>query len=352
MANEKPQRFTVIILGGGPAGISAAMGFLEARVDCLLIDQGTQLGGQVLDIPSYIANLPGCTFENGKALALALQNALTRAQESALQGPGLHGRHGPSQSPDSASDSLLTIRQQCRVTAIHPDKDSVLVQTNKDTYIGEYLLVATGYRVKMLDAPEGGRFARHWHNDTDDLPEDPSQLSLALVGSGDSALLKAIGLAERAKQVHLIARSKTLKGRPDLIEAANKVRNCKIHAGFEIAGLAGDKALERIVLRDRASGVKKEIEASEMIIKVGYEPNTEVLQDRVHLSPSRHVNIDAKLTTSHPRIYAAGDIVNEFHPRIASAVGQGMMASGQIIDKVFGTRRKVEECQLSHSTDR
>jgi thioredoxin reductase len=335
MTNEMPQRFAVIIVGGGPAGISAAMGFLEARVECLLIDKGVELGGQVLDIPSYIANLPAGQFKNGKELGHALQSALGRAQELAALADSSRANGKGNYK------SLMTVQKECRVLAIEPQDDKIVVHTNIDTYIGDYALVATGYRVKTLDAPEGSRFTKHWHTDTDTLPQDLSQVSLAVVGGGDSAVLKAIGLAERAKQVHLVVRSQAFKSRPDLVKEAENLGNCQIHLGFEIVALEGDESLKTVVLKDRARGIKNIIEASEVLVKVGYEPNTELLQNKVQLTPSRHVIASPITATSHPRLYAAGDIASELHPRIANAIGQGMMASGAIIERIFAARRNL-----------
>jgi thioredoxin reductase (NADPH) len=335
MTNEIRQSFTVIIVGGGPAGVSAAMGFLEARLDCLLIDQGAELGGQVLDIPSEIVNLPGGMFKNGQALSLALQSALARAQELAASDGSNKSVNNTGGTGDGLKTSILTVQRHCLVLSIEPGADSVVVETNKGNFVADYLLVATGYRPKVLEAPEGSRFAKHWHNHTDTLPDDLCQCSVAVVGGGDSALLKVISLAAQVREIHLIHRSKTFRARPDLVEEVKLLSNCRIHKGFEIVALRGEQTLEKIVLRDKENGNVKEINASEVIIKAGYEPNTELLQNKVRLDFRHHVTTGPTQSTSHPRIFAAGDIANERHPRIASAIGQGMMASGAIIEKVF-----------------
>jgi thioredoxin reductase (NADPH) len=338
MPNEIRQNFAVIIIGGGPAGVSAAMGFLEARIDCLLIDQEAALGGQVPDIPSEILNLPAGLFKSGKDLALSMQHALARAQD--LAAVDNHYRAGANTLGNGTSlqGALLKIEQKCRVLSIEPGESRVIVITDKDTYTADYLIVASGYRVKRLEAPGGDRFIKHWHCDTDSLPPLLSQLTLAMVGAGDSALLKTLGLASQARFVHLIMRNKTAKGRPDLWQQVKGLTNCQIHRGFEVVGLKGGKSLEKLVLQSTGNGSQKEIDASEVIVKVGYEPNTEILQGKVQLSANRHVPVTASMTTSHQRIYAAGDIVSAVHPRIASAMGQGMMASGAIIEKVFAAR--------------
>jgi thioredoxin reductase len=350
MTNETVHNFDVIIVGGGPAGVSAAMGFLEARLNCLLIDRMPALGGQLPDIPSEIANLPASSFKDGVEAAQALQTALDKAHSMARKSEeetlknqlGLRGL-------DSNNASLLTVLNQCTVQSIETDSETVRVSTTEHavqrSYTARYLLVATGYRVRHLPMPVQNSetssiqiLARHWHNHTDTLPDDLNQTELAVVGGGDSAALKATALAGRAKAVHLICRGRSMRCRPDLLELIEKVNNCRIHTSTQIVGLVGDKALRQVVLqKDKHEPFT--LDVSEVIVKVGYEPNTEILDGIVKMTTSKHVVISNDLGTSNPRIYAAGDITNEAHPRIVSAMGQGMLAAGQISKKIFAEKR-------------
>ncbi|MBS1997407.1 MAG: NAD(P)/FAD-dependent oxidoreductase [Cyanobacteria bacterium SZAS LIN-2] len=344
MTNETGQNFDVIIVGGGPAGVSAAMGFLEARLSCLLIDRMPDLGGQLPDIPSPIVNLPATTFKDGASAAQALRQALESARIMARDSEEEKLRSELGLRSNNAS--LLTVLNQCSVTSIATDHEAVRIgTTNKNgqsLYTARYLLVATGYRVRHLpipgSSPRNELLERHWHNHTDTLPADLRETNLAVVGGGDSAVLKAAALAAKANTVHLICRGRSLRCRPDLLASVEKIGNCRIHTLTQIVGVRGDKALTQVLLQ-REQDQPFTLDISEVIVKVGYEPNTEILDGIVKLTTTKHVVVADGLVTSEPRIYAAGDITNEAHPRIVSAMGQGMLAAGQICEKIFAEMR-------------
>ncbi|MBU6453238.1 MAG: NAD(P)/FAD-dependent oxidoreductase [Cyanobacteria bacterium REEB67] len=329
MTNESEQSFAVVIIGGGPAGMSAAMGFLEGRVKALLIDRQAQLGGQLADIPSPIVNLAGAAVNNGEELRVAMQSSLERAAQFAWA---------------DEKRPLLTLRNNCHVLNLAAFEDFISVETInaqgiKSSVRADFLIFAGGYRVRQLEAPTA-HLANFWQYHTDNLAgqSDLSASSLAVVGGGDSALLKAISLAPKVKDLHLIHRGKNFTARPDLITKIAQLPNCRTYCGSKIAELIGAGKLERIKLDGG-----EEIAVSAVIVKVGYEPNTELLEGLVKLNEKRHVIVDHALKSSHDRIYAAGDIINEEHARISTAVGNGMKAAGSIMQRIYHSRSETSE---------
>ena len=334
MSSLTKQKYAAIVVGAGPAGISAAMGFLEGRLDCLLLDSNVSIGGQLVDIPSEIVNWAGGTFKNGLELSHAMQRALRHAQLMAAERP-----------------NCLTIQQETRVTAIIEEANQIIVKAEnaagKLEYVADYVLVATGYRLKKIAAPinklNQSDLLKHWHYHLDTLPKLEADVmaksTWAVVGGGDSALLKTLHLAPKLKAIHLICRSEKLKARPDLIARIAQTANCTIHWRSSILKITGTDTLETIVLAKKEdAGAEPElltIAATEVLVKVGYEPNSELLVGSVKSDESGHILVDQYMQTSAARLYSAGDIINPLHPRIASAVGQGMIACGAILGKYF-----------------
>jgi thioredoxin reductase len=301
--------------------MSAAMGFLEGRIEALLIDRQAQLGGQLADIPSPIVNLAGSAVNNGEELRQIMRSSLDRAAQFASS---------------EEKKALLTLRHDCHVVNLASFEDLISIETigaqgAKTTISADFLLFAGGYRVRKIESPTP-RLANFWHYHTDTLPaqDDLSATSLAIVGGGDSALLKAISLAPRVKSLHLIHRGKTFSARPDLIAKIATLPNCRTYFESRVVELIGVEKLERVKLDSGA-----ELAVSAVIVKAGYEPNTELLDGLVTLDEKRHVVVDGSLKTSHDRIYAAGDIINQEHARISTAIGNGMKAAGSIMQRLY-----------------
>lgn len=306
----KSARHRIIVLGAGPAGVSAALGFAEARVDVLVIERSGSCGGQLNDIPSPVENITPL-YENGAEVRKDLEAAFARAL---------------------ATGHVKLI--EADIGAVEKRSDITLI-SESGHFTCEYLVVAAGQRVRKLDF-EPASLSNYVYCNT---PQFAGGESVAVVGGGDSALLKALKLAEKLKQVHIIHRSDKLRARPDVIKDVEDKANIEVHLQKKVARLLGGSTLTGIRIESTAGVGGLELDVCAVIVKAGYVPNSECLP-RDMLDEHGYVKVDARLETDCGNIFACGDIVSGNYPRIATAYGQGMAAAGRIIERIFEAEHK------------
>lgn len=317
-SSQIDKHYPVIIIGGGPAGVSALLGFLEAKISALLINDREHMGGQLASIPSAVENFALGTYVNGAAAAEALNLNLSKQAAPLLK----------------AEVKALESRQPLRL----------LVGTKEQEFhlTCDYLIIATGYRERKLSlSPQQLCEQVIYHQDDDDddgvppaknkngMLEKESKPAIAIIGGGDSALLKALKLAETNAHVHIIHRSSTFRARPDVIAAIKKTPNISFELNSSVTRLLGKDRIEAIEINGRRT-----MAIDHLLAKIGYLPNTEFLNSQL-VDASGHIPVNAAMQSCQPNILAAGDITAGSFPRIATAVGQGMTAAATVINKLF-----------------
>jgi len=309
--------YPVVILGSGPAGVSASLAFKEAKVDSLLIDEQPCCGGQLALIPSPIENFAFAWFENGvqaqaKLEAVARENGLPRLQARVC-----------SLEVVEAGEAVLL---QCSAAGGDQTMRQIEIRC-------KYLILATGLSEKRLSfAPEKLSNQVLYHLKDSDLVQNKR---IAIVGGGDSALLKAVKLAEVARKIFVINRSSTLKARPDVVAEIESRANIEVLLQSEIKSLTGDEKIEGLKIKNSLA-VERQILIDLVLAKVGYVPNSSLFEKIVALDKHGYVLAD-NFKTSSSNIFAAGDITAATVPRIATAVGQGMACAGEVIAKIFSS---------------
>lgn len=290
--------FAALIIGGGPAGLSCALELADSNVSHILIERAPRLGGQVNDIPSPIVNFAGGAYANGEALARQM----------------------------SAAAAPANIRTGLAVDRV--DLRARTATAGGQVFSARALLIATGYRVARLGIEGEADFA----GDISYRPGTEASLcagqTVAIVGGGDSALFSALELAALCPQVHIINRSERLRARLDLKDRLAGLANVTVHMASQVTALAGTGRLERVhVLK---AGRSEIIPAERLIVKIGYSPNTELFAGQVDMDASGHIVTADDMSTSVPGVFAAGDITAACYQRLATAIGQGMIAAGAI----------------------
>lgn len=287
-----------VIIGAGPAGFSCALGLREAHLPCLLIEK-EQPGGQLNDIPSLIDNFAlGCFIDGMEAVA-ALKRALRASEDEFL-------RYMKGEATDL-------------------DLNNRTLRVGGELIEAANIVLATGYRVRELTFPGSLSPRVHYHSDKLDGQH------LAVIGGGDSAVLKAIGFSRHFKTVYLVIRGKTLRARPDLKQEIAALDNVKILKDCRIDTF-DDKASLLSLTNGSAS---QTLAVDSVLIKAGYLPNTEFLQGKITLDQTNHLPVDKDCRTEIAGVFGAGDITSGNLPRIAIAVGQGMKAAATIIQDIF-----------------
>ena len=299
-------KIDVAIIGGGPAGISALLWARKLGLKSLLIDRETRLGGQLNSIYNQIADYPGRTARNGADMLRHFIKSLGDAHDSLLLG--------------TAAEKI--------------DVQNLEINLSPEGSIASKAIVlAMGVRRRRLNIPGEKEFEGKGL-----LISGAKQRGsvrgefVAIVGGGDAAFENALILAESAQRVYLIHRREQFSARPEFVSRVHSDRRIELITDSFITRIEGDDRLRSVIVKERSGGAKREIRIDALLIRIGIEPNSELVKRQVKLDRSGYVIVDSHCQTSCPNIFAVGDIANPGSPTIATSVGTGAIAA-QIIAK-------------------
>jgi thioredoxin reductase (NADPH) len=289
----------VIIIGGGPAGLTAGMYASRMGLRSLLIERGL-FGGQMVNA-TLIENYPG--FPKGiSGLDLA---SLMHEQA---------GKHGLEISTADVTG----------IAAGQPHR----VATTDQTFEAGAVVVATGSQYRKLDAPGEQRLVGRGvsYCATCDGPLFADE-RVAVIGGGDTAITDALELTQHAARVSLIHRRDELRASHVLQERA--LGNPKMAFIWDsvVEEVVGDQMVQGLKLRNVKTGQLSTLEVAGVFVAVGLTPNSQPFTGLLDTSETGHVIADQTLATSIPGIFAAGDIRRNSPRQVAAAVGDGATAA-------------------------
>ena len=298
------KRYDAVVIGGGPAGITAALYLCRAGVSVALVEMLAP-GGQVLKTES-IENYPG--FPKGiKGWELA----------------DVFAEHLNEFSPDRYNDA---------VTRMDRIPEGWKLTVGKDEVTARSVILCSGANPRQLGIPRekeltgrgvsycalcDGNFFRN-------------QI-VAVVGGGNAALEEALYLSRIASKVYLIHRREGFRGA--------KVYQDKVHAASDrielvlnsvVTGLEGEGELKALVLKNIVSGESSRLEVNGLFIFIGYEPQSGFLPSDILLDAQGFVVTDCEMSTNLPGVFAAGDIRSKMCRQVTTAVGDGATAANSV----------------------
>src|SRR2546428_5649040 len=289
----------VIIIGGGPAGMSALIWCHSLGLRGVLIEQSPELGGQMLEMFHRVLNYPGLIAENGRELRdhFAAQLDLLR----------LDYRTG-----HKIEEVDLSLRRaRC---------DGKWMQ-------GEAIIIATGARKRKLGVPGEEKFEIRGVSFS--ATRDHSLYAgkkVSVIGGGDSAVQNSLLLARICPSVTLIHRSDRYRARPDWLKQARENPRITIINNAEVTAIEGGERVERLVIEDTRTGEIKSVETEGVFIRLGVAPNTEMFHGQIELDEAGFIRTDQRQRTSVEMVYAAGDGCRPPGLRVATAGGHGANA--------------------------
>ena len=306
------QHETVVIVGSGPAGWTAAIYAARADMNPFVIEGGisrTMIPGGQLMFTTEVENYPG--FKDG----VDGQTLMLGMKDQAL-------RFGTR---------VLTED----VVEIDPDQRPFrLVTSEGTTILADTVILATGANANWLGLPNEERLAQSGGGVSacavcdGALPHFRDQV-LAVVGGGDTAMEDALYLTKFAKQVLVIHRRHEL--RASKIMAAQAMANEKIRFEWNsvVTEVHGDDVITGIRLRDTVTGEERDVDVGGMFVAIGHSPNTGFLEGVVDLKPNGYVETPVawRTQTSVPGIFAAGDVMDDYYRQAVTAAGSGCMAA-------------------------
>ncbi|MEG8980122.1 NAD(P)/FAD-dependent oxidoreductase [Priestia megaterium] len=301
------QHVDVLIIGGGPAGISAAVWCKRLGVECLLLEEQAQLGGQLFTIYNEIIDYPGIQAENG----IEMQRKMV---QHFIDMDCLYEANTKVISIDECSKTVK-VKQQ---------------ETEKE--IGyTYLILATGSSQRKLGVP--GEQQMIDRGEVYSASADGERLKgkrVALIGGGDRAFEGAHLLASQAKQVYLIHRSTHFKAREQYVEKVLSNSSVKVMTDTEVTAIHGKHHVTSIDLKSKNSECEN-LSVDAVLIRLGVAPNVELIKEKVTTTQSGLIVINEVHQSSNPAIYAIGDAcTTPLFSSISSSAGQGSIVAKHV----------------------
>lgn len=291
--------YDVIILGSGPAGLSAAIYAQRARLNTLVIEEKPLSGGQILDTYE-VDNYPGLQGIGGFELGMKFR-----------------------EHADTLGVSFHTAQVQKVQTAGNLKE----VVTDKEIFQSKSVIVATGATHRKLGVSGEEELAGVGvsYCATCDGAFFKGK-TVAVVGGGDVALEDALFLARGCEQVYLIHRRDEFRGAKILQEQVEKTENITVLWNSEVKEIQGENKVEKIVVHNNIEETDTQLEVQGIFIAVGIQPNNEAVKEVVALDEQGYVKALEDTVTSEPGIFAAGDIRTKQLRQVITAAADGANA--------------------------
>lgn len=292
--------YDAAIVGGGIAGLSAAVHAGRSGMRCLLVER-MMPGGQIFNA-THIENMPGIVEPvSGVELSERLHDQAAQA--------GVE----------------ITLSE---VTDLEPDGRNWLVRKYDGDIRAKTVIIASGSSFKKLGLDREEEFYGSGISNcaSCDGPLFTGQV-VGVVGGGDSALDEALALTEFALKVIIFHRDAELDGQAVLRQRAHADAKIELRPNIEMTSLMGDATLEAVRARHTESGETSQVDLSGLFVFVGLEPNTGFLNGVVPLDNAGHVETDIWMRTPARGIFAAGDVRQNSAALLASSAGDGATAA-------------------------
>jgi len=288
--------YDLIIVGAGPAGITASVYAARKRMDFLVITKN--IGGQTA-LSADIENYTGYKFITGPELVEKFKEHMEQFD--------------------------VDFRENEPVTLVKKTSDTVKVETDKDKYQARTVIVASGRIARELGA-EGEEKFKHrgvTYCATCDAPLF-ADVDVAVVGGGNSGLDAVLQAIRIARKVYLIEIGHELRADPIMVEEAKKSDKLTILTDTRVEKIHGDAFVEGITVS--RAGKKEDLPVRGVFVEIGYDPVSDFLKD-VKKNDLGEIMVNCRCETNVPGIFAAGDVTDVYGKQIIVACGEGVKAT-------------------------
>ncbi len=298
---KEGHRYDLAIVGGGPAGLTAAVYAARKNLDAVLISK--DIGGQTL-LTSDIENYMGYQYVSGRELAAKFEEQVKRYPID------------------------VAVGEEVARTAPEDGGFVVTTSTNREVR-ARAVIVATGKRSRALGVPGErelvGRGVSYCA--VCDAPLFPGK-DVIVVGAGNSGATAVVDLLKIARRIYVVDVLPDWRADPvlvDRIRAAGEM--VQPFFGHEVVEIKGESRVEGIVIKDRGSGQVRELPVQGVFIEIGLIPNSEPVKGVAELNRWGEIVVDCKCQTSVPGLFAAGDVTTVPEKQIIIAAGEGAKAA-------------------------
>lgn len=290
----------LIIIGAGPAGLTAAIYASRANLETLVLEKDV-IGGQVR-LSYTIENYPG--FETIKGNELA-----DRIEQQAVQ-------------------LGAVIDEFDEIECVQLSNEEKIVETGDYIYKPKAVIIATGAKPKKLPIPSEHKYLGkgvHYCGVCDGASYTGDVI--AVVGGGNAALEEAMFLAKLAKKVIIIRRYDYFKGEAKILEQVEKTPNIEIMYNWDLVDVVGDNFVEGAIIKNTKTQEVKEIPLKAVFGYIGTMPKTDLFKEDIHLTQAGYIPANESMETNVEGVYVVGDVREKEFRQITTAVADGTIAA-------------------------
>lgn len=301
--DKEIRNLDLVILGGGPAGLTAAIYASRAKLNMILLENAF-LGGQVRN-SFTIENYPGFTTIEGAELA-------DKMQEQA-EGVG------------------AVIDEFDPVVNVILEENNIVVETEQYIYKPRTVIISTGATPKKLPLPNEAKYAGrgiHYCAVCDGVMYEGKMVGV--VGGGNSALEEAIFLSKFAAKVYIIRRYDYFNGESSMLDQVKSNSKIEILYNQDLVSADGGDFIEEVVLKNTISGEEKVIKMNALFGYIGTEPKTKRFDKYIDLTSNGYIITDERMRTNIPGVFAAGDVREKAYRQITTAVADGTISALEV----------------------
>ena len=294
-------KFDVLIIGGGPAGMAAALWCADLGLSAIILEKKPEFGGQLLRTYAPITNYPGRRTADGREMR------------------------------DNFAGGLAEIDVVTRMSAnvIGLDTNELGIDLDDGSNIlGNSIIIATGIRRRRLGVEGEREFAGRGLLESGVASKElVDGKRVVIVGGGDAAFENAVILADRAGSVTLLHRSASFTARDEFVTQVRENPKINVIENVKLSKITGDDAVRAVEYVDIISGDVRMLAADAVLVRIGVEPNTGILPDAIKLDEFGYVVTDKMCMTSVQFVFAIGDVANRLAPTISGAAGDAATAA-------------------------
>jgi thioredoxin reductase (NADPH) len=291
----------VLIIGAGPAGLSAARWCDEMGLDTLVLEQGGEVGGQLLSVHNPIENYLGVRASNGRELRDLFVN--------------------------QTNDCDFDLWTNVEIATVDLKAKRVTLRSGEELQ-AIAIVIATGLRRRKLGIPGEDEFAGRGLLESGMRDRNLfAGKDVCVIGGGDAAAENALLLAEVCATVTLVHRGKKMRARREFTEALRTNHCITVFPESIVHRIIGNDHVEAVEI-ERAGAIKPfQMAVQGVLVRIGFEPNSDLFAAQLDRDKDGYVIVNAQQETSVQNVFAIGDVADPLAPTISNAVGAGSRAA-------------------------
>jgi thioredoxin reductase (NADPH) len=300
----------VIIIGAGPAGLSAALWCDELGLDTIVLEQKQHTGGQLHTIYGAVENYPGLRANNGNEFF--------------------------ERFSERVGDAEFDLWTNVDIESVDLKAKRVRLRSGEELQ-SISIIIATGVRRRQLGIPGENEFVGHGIIESASRDRnDFAGRDVCIIGGGDAAAENALLLAEVCPTVTLVHRGKTLRARPTFVQQLQGQHCITVFSESVVSRILGNHEVEAVEILRKEALKPFQMAVQGVVIRIGVEPNTEIFREQLPLDNRGYAVVNSQQETGVVNVFAIGDVSNPLAPTISSAAGAGATAAKVIASRLGG----------------